>query len=112
MKCTPHYIRCIKPNETKKPKDWEESRYGEDRDRRGRPASVAPTPFPSAQIGPFYAQGRNNLNCLQMYFMSCVLTFLERSLSLYIYFPHTLFFPKLLAVPFSSELAISNVDLG
>lgn len=27
MKCTPHYIRCIKPNETKKPRDWEESRY-------------------------------------------------------------------------------------
>ncbi|KAK2835280.1 hypothetical protein Q5P01_015764 [Channa striata] len=26
MKCTPHYIRCIKPNETKRPKDWEESR--------------------------------------------------------------------------------------
>lgn len=26
MKCTPHYIRCIKPNETKKPKDWEDSR--------------------------------------------------------------------------------------
>uniref|UniRef100_A0A452IS13 Uncharacterized protein n=1 Tax=Gopherus agassizii TaxID=38772 RepID=A0A452IS13_9SAUR len=26
MKCTPHYIRCIKPNETKKPRDWEESR--------------------------------------------------------------------------------------
>uniref|UniRef100_A0A667FYN0 Myosin IE n=1 Tax=Lynx canadensis TaxID=61383 RepID=A0A667FYN0_LYNCA len=25
MKCTPHYIRCIKPNETKKPRDWEES---------------------------------------------------------------------------------------
>uniref|UniRef100_A0AAX7TP46 Osteoclast-stimulating factor 1 n=1 Tax=Astatotilapia calliptera TaxID=8154 RepID=A0AAX7TP46_ASTCA len=24
MKCTPHYIRCIKPNETKRPKDWEE----------------------------------------------------------------------------------------
>ncbi|XP_069784772.1 unconventional myosin-If-like isoform X2 [Narcine bancroftii] len=23
MKCTPHYIRCIKPNETKKSKDWE-----------------------------------------------------------------------------------------
>ncbi|KAJ7419277.1 myosin IF [Willisornis vidua] len=27
MKCTPHYIRCIKPNETKKPRDWEESSY-------------------------------------------------------------------------------------
>nr|XP_057944461.1 unconventional myosin-Ie [Doryrhamphus excisus] len=26
MKCTPHYIRCIKPNETKKPRDWEEGR--------------------------------------------------------------------------------------
>ncbi|KYQ89843.1 myosin IB [Tieghemostelium lacteum] len=24
--CTPHYVRCIKPNETKKPKDWEQSR--------------------------------------------------------------------------------------
>lgn len=27
MKCTPHYIRCIKPNETKRPHDWEEERY-------------------------------------------------------------------------------------
>ncbi|XP_064390451.1 unconventional myosin-Ie-like [Halichondria panicea] len=26
MKCTPHYIRCIKPNETKKPHDWENER--------------------------------------------------------------------------------------
>ncbi|KAM3613650.1 uncharacterized protein V6R79_002895 [Siganus canaliculatus] len=26
MKCTPHYIRCIKPNETKRPRDWEENR--------------------------------------------------------------------------------------
>ncbi|XP_031432344.1 myosin IEb [Clupea harengus] len=26
MKSTPHYIRCIKPNETKKPRDWEDSR--------------------------------------------------------------------------------------
>lgn len=25
-KCTPHYIRCIKPNETKKPHDWEHDR--------------------------------------------------------------------------------------
>lgn len=25
-RCTPHYIRCIKPNETKKPHDWEEDR--------------------------------------------------------------------------------------
>ncbi|XP_015599570.1 unconventional myosin-Ie isoform X2 [Cephus cinctus] len=26
MKCTPHYIRCIKPNETKRPKDWDQLR--------------------------------------------------------------------------------------
>ncbi|XP_011932761.1 PREDICTED: unconventional myosin-If [Cercocebus atys] len=26
MRCTPHYIRCIKPNETKRPRDWEENR--------------------------------------------------------------------------------------
>ncbi|KAL4660777.1 unconventional myosin-Ie-like isoform X1 [Arapaima gigas] len=26
MKSTPHYIRCIKPNETKRPRDWEEGR--------------------------------------------------------------------------------------
>ncbi|KAF0306245.1 Unconventional myosin-Ie [Amphibalanus amphitrite] len=26
MKCTPHYIRCIKPNETKRAGDWEEGR--------------------------------------------------------------------------------------
>ncbi|KAI8789436.1 unconventional myosin-Ie-like isoform X1 [Biomphalaria glabrata] len=26
MKCTPHYIRCIKPNETKRAKDWEDTR--------------------------------------------------------------------------------------
>ncbi len=25
-KCTPHYIRCIKPNETKRAKDWEGDR--------------------------------------------------------------------------------------
>lgn len=36
MKCTPHYIRCIKPNETKKPRDWEESRWVTE--------SLAPTP--------------------------------------------------------------------
>ena len=23
MQCNPHYIRCIKPNETKKPRDWD-----------------------------------------------------------------------------------------
>ncbi|XP_036702708.1 unconventional myosin-If isoform X3 [Balaenoptera musculus] len=25
-RCTPHYLRCIKPNETKRPRDWEENR--------------------------------------------------------------------------------------
>ena len=28
MKCTPHYIRCIKPNDTKKARDWDNQRYG------------------------------------------------------------------------------------
>ncbi|KJH47425.1 SH3 domain protein [Dictyocaulus viviparus] len=26
VKCTPHYVRCIKPNETKKPGDWDDQR--------------------------------------------------------------------------------------
>eukprot|EP00043_Microstomoeca_roanoka_P013204 m.129196 g.129196 ORF g.129196 m.129196 type:complete len:1070 (+) comp15693_c0_seq1:90-3299(+) len=26
MQCAPHYIRCIKPNETKKPHDWDKER--------------------------------------------------------------------------------------
>ncbi|KCV73289.1 myosin I [Fonticula alba] len=26
MRCTPHYVRCIKPNETKRPRDWENDR--------------------------------------------------------------------------------------
>lgn len=26
MKCSPHYVCCIKPNETKRPNDWDESR--------------------------------------------------------------------------------------
>ncbi|KAL4629512.1 unconventional myosin-Ie-like isoform X1 [Arapaima gigas] len=26
VKCTPHYVRCIKPNETKQPHDWEGDR--------------------------------------------------------------------------------------
>ena len=27
MRSTPHYIRCIKPNENKKAHDWDKSRY-------------------------------------------------------------------------------------
>jgi len=27
MKCTPHYIRCIKPNDTKKARDWDNQRW-------------------------------------------------------------------------------------
>ena len=26
MECVPHYVRTIKPNETKKPRDWEHQR--------------------------------------------------------------------------------------
>jgi len=26
MRCTPHYIRCIKPNDTKKSRDWDNTR--------------------------------------------------------------------------------------
>ncbi|KAJ8679077.1 hypothetical protein QAD02_014864 [Eretmocerus hayati] len=26
MRCTPHYIRCIKPNESKRPRDWDQLR--------------------------------------------------------------------------------------
>ena len=26
MKCQPSYVRTIKPNETKKPRDWEQQR--------------------------------------------------------------------------------------
>ncbi|KAI8999429.1 P-loop containing nucleoside triphosphate hydrolase protein [Gaertneriomyces semiglobifer] len=28
MRCQPSYVRCIKPNETKRPKDWDSSRVG------------------------------------------------------------------------------------
>lgn len=27
MKCTPHYVRCIKPNETKRPLEFDDERY-------------------------------------------------------------------------------------
>ena len=27
MRCTPHYIRCIKPNDTKRARDWDNQRY-------------------------------------------------------------------------------------
>lgn len=54
MKCTPHYIRCIKPNETKKPKDWEESRYGRGTGGgQGQLTSRAASAcFPTAQVRP------------------------------------------------------------
>ena len=59
MKCTPHYIRCIKPNETKKPKDWEESRYG--RGTGGGWAQLtsraASACFPTAQVRPLPKAG-------------------------------------------------------
>ena len=24
--CTPHYVRCIKPNDNKRPRDWDQKR--------------------------------------------------------------------------------------
>ena len=27
MRCVPSYVRCIKPNETKRNKDWDAKRY-------------------------------------------------------------------------------------
>lgn len=27
MTCTPHYVRCIKPSESKKPLDWDDQRF-------------------------------------------------------------------------------------
>ena len=27
MACTPHYVRCLKPSETKEPLDWHDHRY-------------------------------------------------------------------------------------
>ncbi|PVD20173.1 hypothetical protein C0Q70_20668 [Pomacea canaliculata] len=40
MKCTPHYIRCIKPNETKKARDWEDSRVEHQVEYLGLPENI------------------------------------------------------------------------
>ncbi|XP_017735527.1 PREDICTED: unconventional myosin-If [Rhinopithecus bieti] len=49
MRCTPHYIRCIKPNETKKPRDWEENRVGQ---AQGKPGTAGPGETPGFTLAP------------------------------------------------------------
>lgn len=90
MKCTPHYIRCIKPNETKKPKDWEESRYGKGAGGgQGQPQPV----FPLLKSGhPASAPGRSSFSHLQMCFMSSCLNY--RKKPMYISFSPPCFFLK------------------
>ena len=34
MLCVPHYVRTIKPNETKRPLDWENKRVRKDKERK------------------------------------------------------------------------------
>lgn len=113
MKCTPHYIRCIKPNETKKPKDWEESRYGKGTgggwaQLTSRAASAC---FPTAQVRPSGLCPRQGQFQLSSDVFYVFVSWLQEETYVYIIFP-SLFFPEMLAVPFSSELAIYNVDLG
>ena len=33
MLCVPHYVRTIKPNETKRPLDWENKRVRKDKEK-------------------------------------------------------------------------------
>ena len=93
MKCTPHYIRCIKPNETKKPKDWEESRYGKGTGggwaQLNIKGSLSLFSNCSSQAS---AQGRGSVSCLQMCFMSLCLDF--RKKPMYISFFPPCFFLK------------------
>lgn len=99
MKCTPHYIRCIKPNETKKPKDWEESRYvpGESGGRgQLRWAERAITS----------ASGHRRTHAC--FVLPVSLIFLD---SIRVIVHLVLSFLSLLAVSFHSEL-IYSVDLG
>ena len=34
MLCVPHYVRTIKPNETKRPLDWENKRVRKDKEKK------------------------------------------------------------------------------
>lgn len=76
---------------------------------RLKPAEVGPAQVPSAQDVLPDAKGRGSLNGFQMHFMSLCLNFFMTNKA---FSPFPLSFPKMLPVPFRSELAIYTVDLG